>query len=463
MTPQEIYIKQLQKNLATQLKEKDVMKGFIRYQSDRCRWAVVWWDTEANKKRFITRYKGELIPCTAFKTERGVPLLDENGRLIPDKTKCQGYARAERLLREMQIRQEQADRGECKFRIEEFTKANFIAVADAYQSWIDEALVGSRKPATIKGYRSYLRTWIEPWFKKHPIPLHEVDLGTLMSFLKHIRTTLRENNKDGNVGKTALNIMSSVHSAMDHAKRMGRLKEIPPFPKLEDYDLRRKKIEWLDKKDAAKVFEKIPAENRPIFEWLKLHFRRPGEACALYKTDYDVVRQSFTIQRALSARKVVESVKTNWKDPTIHITSCHADFIAIAERLLNQNTDSPYMFVNPRARKDGGRYTLESLRNVWYKACDDASVPRIWTYNGVKHTACTHFMEDGGTEVELQKLTGHKNLKSLEKYREITVERIRRVQEDAKRRAEEAEKKSKETERSAQNGAKVISLFRKDE
>lgn len=462
MTPQELYIKQLQKTLVRQVSERDTMKGFIQYQPDRCRWMVVWWDTNTSKKYFITRYMGELMPCTAFVATKGIPAMDEKGRLIPDKTKCQGYARAEKLLMLMRHRQNQADKGECKFNIEEFTNSSTFAVVDAYEVWLKEVILNNRKPATIKGYQSYLKIWIKPWFKLHPVPLHEVDLATLMSFLKHIKTELKQKNEAGNVGKSAVNIMSALHSAMEYAYRNGKLKKIPPFPKSEDYELQKPEIEWLSKEDLEKVFEKIPAEHRPIFDWIRFHFRRPGEACALHKTDYDVFRQAFSVKRAVSARKVVDSVKTNWKNPTIHYVPCKRNFVSTAEMLIKANSDSPYMFVNPRARKDQGRYTLESLRNVWYKACDDAGVERIWTYKGLKHTACTLFMEDGGTEIELQKLTGHKNMSSLTKYTDITLERIRKVQEDADRRAEEMDRKRKETKERLQDGDKVVFMDKKD-
>ena len=461
MTPQEKYIIQLQKALKTQIGQSDVMKGFVQYQADRCRWAVAWWDTQTTKKLLITRYKGELIPCTAFKTERGVPLLDEKGRLIPDPDKCQGHARAERMLQEIRRRQEQADKGECQFRIEEFTKANYVAVADAYETWLKEVIKPNRKPGTTKGYESYLKIWIRPWFEKHPTPLHEIDLTHLMSFLTHLKTNLAANNPNpnANIGKTASNIISTLHTVFDYAVRTGKLKKMPSFPKLEDYDIHEVEIQYLGKEDQTKVFENLPEIHRPIFEWLTLHFRRPGEACALYKTDYDIIRKAFTIQRALSARKIVNSVKTNWKNPTVHYIPCDEDFIATAERLVNENSESPYIFVNPRARKDGGRYTLESLRNVWYKACDDAKVPRIWVYNGVKHTACTHFMENGGTEAELQKLTGHRNMKSLGRYTKITLERTRKVQQDAKQRAEAAERDRKRKKKLEKDG-NVIQLFK---
>ncbi len=57
-----------------------------------------------------------------------------------------------------------------------------------------------------------------------------------------------------------------------------------------------------------------------------------------------------------------------------------------------ENLDSPFLFVNPNARNEGGRDSLESVRNIWYKACDDGNIRRIWPYRGLKHTACMEFV-----------------------------------------------------------------------
>ena len=77
---------------------------------------------------------------------------------------------------------------------------------------------------------------------------------------------------------------------------------------------------------------------------------------------------------------------------------------------------------------------MEALRNIWYKASDKAGVRRIWTYKGTKHTACTHFMEDGGTIEELQILTDHARKDSLKPYADITLSRKKQAREAAKRR-----------------------------
>jgi len=199
-----------------------------------------------------------------------------------------------------------------------------------------------------------------------------------------------------------------------------------------------KRLDYFTDQEFQKVYGKIPDIHKPIFKWLHLHFRRTGEACALYKKDFDQINKIFYVHRALSNRVVVDSLKTNWKNPTMEMVDCDPEFEDTAKWLLTQNPDSPYMFVNPRARNKGKRYSLESLRNILYKACDEAEVRRVWTYRATKHTACMDFMENGGTEAELMILTGHKNIQSVKPYMEITMRRKRMAREAAKRRKTEA-------------------------
>ena len=493
------------------------MKGKIYYQRDRNRWRVYWYDQKARKDRFIYRYKGQFMACSAFKMKGRQLVLDNRGRPIPDKEKCQGYAMAQKLRALIQGRWEQHQNGECQFRIEEFTRHGWTDVVEYYHKWIEDAVKPRRKPATVKAYESYGRNWIEPFFTERPVQLHEVEADTLISLLNFIvkglrkKETISPNTKlileihkmepafsgaeiqrkikaehgikmspswvrrvifshktdswraaagEKNVGKTALNIMSALHKMMDYAHRAKRIPSIPPFPKKEDFELKPREIEYLSAGDLRRVNAHLPPHAIPIFRWLQMHFRRPGEACTIHKTDYDPINEVFKVRRALSAREEVDSVKTNWKKSRIHYVDCDPDFVATANRMLNQNLDSPYLFVNPRARRESGRWTLEALRNIWYRACDDADVERIWVYRGTKHTACMDFLENGGSDDELMILTDHANRESVKAYREITLNRKRQAREAAKKRRAAAERREPAP---CQNLVNVVPLFKNRE
>lgn len=166
------------------------MKGSIFFQHDRLRWAVCWYHT--GRPYTITRYRGQLLPATHFKKQKnGEYFADKKGRIVPDKDRCVGYEMARKLLAMIQGRQEQHDRGECQFRIEEFTGKGWTDIIEFYREWLKVQIKGKRTPATVKGYESYLRCHFEPFFIKHPVRLHEIDLPILyklMDSLKSIKT-----------------------------------------------------------------------------------------------------------------------------------------------------------------------------------------------------------------------------------------------------------------------------------
>jgi integrase len=399
------------------------MKGSIFLQKDRGRHAVSWHDTLSKKNYTITRYNGEFMPCNQ---------LSADGKICQTNQRCDGYKIASKLLSKMQARWEDHLKGKCFFQIEEFTSKGWTDVLSFYTEWMQDVVEEHRKPATIKGYWSYYRNWIEPFFTIYPVRLHEIQLDTLNKFLKYTKDGLKSKNPNANTGKTALNIIMAFHRMMVYANRTKRIPEVPPFPELQDYNILPPAKEWLSKPEFWSVIAALPDIDRPPFLWIYYHFRREGEACALYKTDYDPFNDAFQVQRAISARQLVNSVKTNWKKPKIHYIPCKKEFRPIAKKLLNENLDSPFLFVNYRARKEGKRYTLESLRNVWYKACETAGVRKIRPYRGTKATSCTHYIQDGGTVDELQIITQHARRDSLEPYVDITLERQRELMEKRK-------------------------------
>ena len=351
------------------------MNGSVFFEQDRGRWAVSW--RYRGKPYVIRRYKGEFIFDKSI---------------------------ARKCLAMVQSRWEDHLNGDCQFRIEEFTTTGWTDVVEFYEEWLEIEIRPKRKPATYKCYRSYLKNWIKPFFTKNPVRLHEIQLDTLNKLLNFIALS----------GKGKLNVMMALRSCMDYAWRSKRIREVPPFPTREDYNLVEPEWTWLWEDEQMQLIGAIPEEHRAPFLWLKYHYRRPGEACALFKTDYDAINNAFWIRRTISDRQMVDRTKTG----KAHYIPCDRRFTSIARRLLGENQWSPFLFVNPRSRRpeEGARYTLESLGTVWRAACRRTGID-IRLYHGTKHSSCTQFInEKGGSDVELQMLTDHARLDSVKPY-----------------------------------------------
>jgi integrase len=357
------------------------MKGSIFYHKNRGYWVVRWYDTLTHRAYNIYAYQG-------------------------DKMWDRRYA--VKLLSIMQARWEQHQRGECTFRIEEFTKSGWTDVIEYYELWMKNVTEPGCKPATIKGYWSYFRNWIRPYFERHPVRLHEIQLDTLTGLLNSITLS----------GKGKYNVMNAFHSMMDYAWRSRRIKQMPPFPKKEKYDIIEPEIRALPEDRQMSVIYAIPEADRPIFLFLKYHLRRPSEACALNWADYDQINRVFTIRRSVSARRVVKSTKTR----AVHFIPCHPDFEAYMDALKPSDIDD-YIFKNPRGRMPGKRYTIESLNVLWKKACA-ATGEDIDLYSGLKHSSCSQYVNEKGLSIyDLQELTDHARLESVKRYAKVSMAR----------------------------------------
>lgn len=376
------------------------MKGAIYYRKDRGIWVVQWYHKEHKKKYLIYRYRGE------YMYDRRI---------------------AEKCLHAIQSEYEQYLQGLIAFRIEKFTGKGWTDVIEYFQDWMENQIEPKRKPATIKGYWSYFRNWIEPFFKENPVMLHEVQLDTLNKLLNYIALS----------PKGKYNVMNCFHSFLDYAWRARRIPELPPFPKKEDYNLEDPVIKWLPEDRQMKIINAIPERDRPIFLFLKYHMRRPSEACVLKWGDYDQINRTFTIRRTLSDRKIVERTKTG----KMHIIPCHSAFLPILNGL--RKSDSPYIFVNDRSRHGQKRYTVESLNGIWRKACKQAG-ESIDLYSGLKHSSASQYINERGYSYEdLKTITDHANIESVKKYAKVEIERKRQLLEGAPKLLHDSDKVKK--------------------
>ena len=357
-----------------------VMKGSIHCRKDRGTYFVQWWND--GKKYTISKYNGVLI----------------DSRRV-----------AEKLRACMQADQERADRGEGTFSIEKYLyqSADVIRYLDEWLKVVESTL----SYATRKDYRNSIENHLKPWFVKHPVMLNEIKHDVLCALLSDIK---RE-------GKGKLNVMYCLHRCLDFAWRSGRISYMPPFPEKSQYGLIKKPIKWVDEVTQIKIIEAIPTEHQPIFWWLKYHLRRPSEAMALHKEDYDKARDQFIVHRAFSAKKLVERTKTG----EIHYIPCHPEFKPIMERM--PLTFSKFFFVNPVGKLPGKHYQHDMLVDLWNKACLKVGVD-ISLYKGLKHSSCSQYINEKGLSLdELRMLTDHANIESVKQYADVQLETKRKL------------------------------------
>lgn len=360
------------------------MKGSIQYRKDRGLYYVAWYHAPEKKTYKIYKYKG--IPCETKKL-------------------------AEKLLSSMQ-----GDVENGIFRIEKFTKETLTDTVNYLWSWLND-IQHTLKPATYKDYSNSIRNYLEPFFKEHPVQLHEIQYDLLMKLMNSIK---RE-------GKGKMNVLYCLHACLDYAWRSQRIQAIPPFPKKSQFKIEEKPIVWIPEDRQMTILEAIPKKHQAVFYWLKFHYRREGEACALLKKDFN--GEIFTISRTESARVFTDTTKTK----QIHSIPIVEDFRPIMERMIEQQKKwgiiSPYFFVNPDGKKKGKPYHVKTLGDIWKRTCQEIGED-IGCYKGTKHSSCSQFLnEKGGTESELQMVTDHARLESVKRYAKTEVSRRKQLME----------------------------------
>lgn len=307
----------------------------------------------------------------------------------------------------------QADVESGFFRIEKYTKEVPTDVTPYLKKWLG-AEKSNLSPATYKDYLNSITNHLIPWFKVHPVQLHEIRYDTLCQLLGDIKRA----------GKGKLNVMYCLHRCLDYAWKSQRIPFMPPFPEKSKYNIVNAAIEWLPEDRQIKVIEAIPVEHQPIFWWLKHHLRRPSEAMALHKEDYDKERDVFTVRRAFSNKELVQHTKTHKQ----HVIPCHPDFKPIMEKM--PITFGPYFFVNPTGKLKDKHYQHDFLVDLWNKACGQVG-ETIRMYAGLKHSSCCQFVNEyGGSIDQLQMLTDHARRDSVLKYTEVKVEAKRKIVAD---------------------------------
>ncbi len=350
------------------------MSGSVHRRKDSGAWYVQWYDRATKKQVKIYRYKGE--------------------KIFSKRT-------ANKLLAQMQ-----GDVENGMFCLEKYTGKNWTDVVPYLHEWY-EAVAPDLAPATAKGYRSYIKNHLEPFFRANPVQLHEIQLDTLTKLLNSIKLS----------GKGKANVMYCFHACLDYAWRSRRILAVPPFPKKSAYQIQDPVIKWLPEDRQLNILQQIPDEHKPIFYFLKYHMRRPSEAIALHKKDYE--DSVFIIRRAVSARKVIERTKTK----QIHYIPCHDDFLPYLDQAFKAPIISPYLFACKTSRREGKRYSNEILNRIWKQACEKAGED-IDMYSGLKHSSCSQYINEKGlSESELQMITDHARLDSVKKYAKTEIAR----------------------------------------
>lgn len=378
------------------------MKGRVQLHSSGRYWLIDWWHDGKSFKFYNDFQHG----------------MEKFWVMNPDPSKCIGYIRAERCLITIRNDWEAHLQKERVFDIQKYRQARYTDVIPYMWEWIgnEEGLT----PGGKARYESAIRAWLEPFFTEHPYQLHEIQFDTFKKIISYIK----EKNR---APKTAKNTCDTLVACLKYAKKSKRITALPDCPRKKDYGIKKQPILWITDEEQVKIINAIPREHQPIFWFLKYHWRRKGEACALLRTDYDKRVDSFVIHRGISNRQIVEYTKTG----DIHTIPCMSKFQPFLKERLH-DLRSPFMFTCQSSRMEGNRYSYEILDKLW----DDARVAagikvKIGIHDGLRKSNASYALNVlKMNKYDVQAMGDWADIRSVENYAEYELERRRGLMEE---------------------------------
>ena len=351
------------------------MKGTIGYDKRSGNYYVRWYDPKTKKTIRIWFYQG---------------------------LKMKDRSLAVKLLARMQGEKESGT-----FLLERWTQ-NATDVVPYLRKWL-ESIQGTLSPATHKDYRNSIENHLAPFFRTKNIQLHEIQYDTLMELLSKINRS----------GKGKLNVIYCLRACLDYAKKSNRIMTMPSFPKKGAYGIIEPVIKWLPSDRQEAMIKSIPIEHQPIFWWLKYHLRRPSEALALLKEDYE--DGLFTVHRGISAKVEVNRTKTGGVHLVPMVNSFMSWYEVEKDKQKRHGIISKYFFVNPSSRTEGKRYTLDFLEKMWKKACT-LNGEDIKLYAGTKHSTASQMINEQHYTIDEVQMAGDwERRESVKKYAKVEV------------------------------------------
>jgi site-specific recombinase XerD len=166
----------------------------------------------------------------------------------------------------------------------------------------------------------------------------------------------------------------------------------------------------ISKTDIAKIFSKI--ENPKHLLMLKLCYGmglRVGEIVNLKVTNIDSKRMLVHIEAAKGKRD---------------------RYVTLPESVLD-DLRNYYKLYRPKdylfEGQFGGQYAIRSVQAVFKNAMQKAKINKSVGIHGLRHSYATHLMECGTDMVFIQKLLGHKDIKTTEIYAKVSNRHLQNV------------------------------------
>lgn len=290
----------------------------------------------------------------------------------------------------------------------------------AIDDFADHALlVKGRSPATVKGYRSDLRT-LAPFAETFA----DFTLPTLRAWLADAlssglaRSTMARRTAAVRAFSTWAYDRGYLDS--DVAARLATPQVNRHLPDVVTPDRAGKLVEAEINADAASP---EAARDRAMLELLYATGMRVAELTGLDTADVDTSRRLARVTGKGNKQRVVPFGE--------NAASAIDAWLTHRDQLLAPGTeDAPALFLGSR----GGRIDQRQVRRVVERAAQRTGDSDL-SPHALRHSAATHMLEGGADLRVVQELLGHSSLQTTQIYTHVSAQRLKSVYDQAHPRA----------------------------
>jgi integrase/recombinase XerC len=276
---------------------------------------------------------------------------------------------------------------------------------------------------------------------EHTLRAYRGDLDGLCEFLASIgidrpeqttpralRAYLAELDSRGRARASVQRKLSAARSLFEHLLKNGVI-DAHPAVGLRQRRAERRLPSCLETSEieallaAPDIAKHAGRRDRAILELMYSAGTRAAETVGLDRADVDLARGIARV-RGKGRKERLAALGT-------FAVSALNEYLADPERPRARANAAHALFLNPR----GGRLTTRTLGRIVEQCALKAGVHRRATPHTLRHSFATHLLDRGADLRSVQELLGHAHLVTTQIYTHVSIERLRKIYEQAHPRA----------------------------
>ena len=273
--------------------------------------------------------------------------------------------------------------------------------SEAVKTWIGASTVSIE---WLAQRRQISKRAFVPYFK-------DTDIRQIKSI--HIQTFYAHLKAKGYSAKYCKNLLGELRCLFRFFKKS--LPELPDFPKVV---VQEPLIDWLEEDDQDRIFNFVPREDLPIFEFLRHYGTRINEATGLLRESVNLEKGYFALRTALTRKRLKPTVKTK----RLQLLPIIPETRWLFEPNGNDGK-SPFQF-----SKNGIPYSNKKLNRIWKEAnrrSGEKKVVRL--YCAMRHSWASQRVNQGFNLSEIGEVLNHSSPKTTMRYAKFNLKRLETV------------------------------------